>query len=550
LTIALAGVLLVGAAFVPPDAQGSRAAAIDQIFRPWASDATPGCAVAVVHNGTKVVDRAFGSADLERGVPNTTSTLFEAGSTSKQFTAAAVLILAQEGRLSLSDDVRNYVPELPDYGHTITINHLLTHTSGLREWGSLAIFEGWPRGTRANNQLDALASIARQRSLNHLPGTRYSYNNSGYILLRLIVERVSGQGFSDFTRERIFLPLGMSHTQWRDDLRRVVRGRAIAYQRVGGVYEQTMPFEHVVGNGGLLTTTGDLLLWNEALERHTLGAAVTQGLQTRAALSDGEPLRYARGLFLISYRGFEEISHPGQTAAYTAWLGRYPQFNLSIALLCNAADADSVRLAHEVADQFLPGRPERGGSPLSPREAQRRQGLYVDPRNGLPLTIVAEGSRLRTSGGAQLEPLGGGRFRMGEEEVRFGNDALTVDDPYDQPKFYRRIVPAATSADERLSPAGRYVSTELNQAYLIESGGAGLRLRFESRPYLSIPLERAYPDAYFFSAYQLGGYPGAQGLISFVRDADHRVTELRVSSSRVWNLRLRRDEATPAAPQP
>jgi CubicO group peptidase (beta-lactamase class C family) len=202
-------------------------------------------------------------ADLEYDVALRPDSIFEAGSVSKQFTAAAVLSLAQQGKLSIDDPARKYIPELPDYGSPLTIRHLLNHTSGLRDWVSVEAIAGWPRTTRAYTQAHVLDILSRQRALNYPPGAEYSYSNSGYNLAAMIVERVAGKPFSAFTREVIFTPLGMSSTSWRDDFRRIVKGRAIAYSENGGTIRQLMPFEDVHGNGGLLTTVGDLLKWNQ-----------------------------------------------------------------------------------------------------------------------------------------------------------------------------------------------------------------------------------------------------------------------------------------------
>ena len=199
-------------------------ASVDQIFGRWAGQ-TPGCAVGVATAGRSVLEKAYGLADLEHDVPNRPDTIFEAGSVSKQFTAAAVLLLAREGKLSLEDPVRKYVPELPDYGSPLLIRHMLNHMSGLRDWGSIESIAGWPRTTRVYTHAHVLDILSRQKGLNFPPGTRYSYSNSGYNLAAVIVSRVSGKPFAEFSRERLFAPLGLTHTSWRDDFTRVVRGQ-------------------------------------------------------------------------------------------------------------------------------------------------------------------------------------------------------------------------------------------------------------------------------------------------------------------------------------
>ncbi|HYR07540.1 MAG TPA: serine hydrolase domain-containing protein, partial [Longimicrobium sp.] len=192
----------------PAAAQPDLAVRVDSLFAAWNKAESPGCAVGVSHNGRTVLSRAYGSANLEHGIPNTPATVFEAGSVSKQFTAAAIVRLAQQGKLSLDDDVRRHVPEVPDYGTPITLRHLLNHTSGLRDWGSVMQLAGWPRGTRIYTHAHALDVISRQKSLNFTPGAEYSYSNTGYNLLAIIVERVSGVSLNEFSRRELFEPLG------------------------------------------------------------------------------------------------------------------------------------------------------------------------------------------------------------------------------------------------------------------------------------------------------------------------------------------------------
>ncbi|MBZ5606346.1 MAG: beta-lactamase family protein [Acidobacteriia bacterium] len=217
-------------AAAPADA----AAKVDRIFLRYHKTDSPGCAVGASIEGAPVLSAAYGMADLEHDVPLTPASIFEAGSVSKQFTAAAVLLLAQQGKLSLEDPVRKYIPEVPDYGKPLTIRHLLNHTSGLRDWGSVEGIAGWPRTTRVYTHAQVLEIIGRQRELNYDPGAEYSYTNSGFNLLAILVGRVSGKPFVDFERDAIFHPLDMSSTQWRDDFQRIVKNRAIAYQETNG----------------------------------------------------------------------------------------------------------------------------------------------------------------------------------------------------------------------------------------------------------------------------------------------------------------------------
>ena len=502
---------------------------VDSLFAGYSS-ATPGCAVGIERDGQPVLERAYGAADLEHGVPNRVDTVFEAGSVTKQFTAASVLLLVQDSRLSLQDSVRKYIPELPEYAAAITVAELLGHTSGLRDWGGVEDIAGWPRGDRVYTMDDVLHIAALQKALNYKPGSAWSYTNTGYNLLAIIVERVSGKKLPAFSRERIFVPLGMTHTQWRDDFRRIVRDRAIAYSPVAGSYQQTMPFEDAIGNGGLLTTVGDLLIWNRSLTQGTLGAFVTAELQRRSILNDGRAVDYARGLFIERYRGFAEVSHSGATAGYRAWLGRFPDQHLSIALLCNAADARTPTLAHAVADRFLAGAPAPTSVAPDPSLA-KWAGLYADDRAGTPLTLTWHHDRIQSDDGATLETGPGGGFRLGSRSATLlPGDRFQLNQTGDVMTF-KRVESYAPTRAELQSIVGHYRSDEAEASFVVSMDGDHLRFAVEDRPEASGPLKPVYKDA----------FAGPQGLVRLVFGAGGTVTALRLSNDRVWDLRAERD---------
>jgi CubicO group peptidase (beta-lactamase class C family) len=359
-SLLLLAVVAWGQKLTPPADAGRRVA---QVFSKFDSTSVPGCTVGVAVRGETVLTAAYGMADLEHDVTNRPDSIFEAGSVSKQFTATAVLLLAQQGKLALDDPVRKYIPELPEYEAPLTIRHLLNHTSGLRDWGSLEAIAGWPRTTRAYTHAHVLEILSRQRALNYTPGAEYSYTNSGYNLAAMLVGRVSGKTFAEFTHDAIFQPLGMNSTSWRDDFRRVVKNRSIAYMQSGAVFRQLMPFEDVYGNGGLLTTVGDLLKWNRNFVTAKVGGReLVAQQQQQAKLNDGRTIGYAFGLFVQDYRGLKEVSHSGTTAAYNAWLARYPDQDLSVAVLCNSSLANPTPLGHQVADVYL-GEAAKGAGP-------------------------------------------------------------------------------------------------------------------------------------------------------------------------------------------
>ncbi|MBD0319170.1 MAG: beta-lactamase family protein, partial [Gemmatimonadetes bacterium] len=490
---------------VPSAAQAQgEAARVDSIFARFGAPGSPGCAVAVGRDGAPLLARAYGMADLEHDVPNTPETVFEAGSVSKQFTAAAVVLLAQQGKLGLDDEARKYVPELPVYQKPITIRHLLNHTSGLRDWGTVVEVAGWPRGSRAHTHAHVLDVVSRQKSLNFAPGAEYLYSNTGYNLLAIIAERVSGEKFADFTRRTLFQPLGMTRTRWRSDYTEVVKGRAVAYDTAGGAFHMAMPFEDVHGNGGLLTTVGDLLTWNEALTHGRVGAAgFSDELQRRGVLTGGRRIQYAHGLVVSEYRGVPEVSHSGATAGYRAYLARYPAQKLSVALLCNSATASPVALGYQVADVFLAGhtRDPQAAAPvaLTAAELSERAGMYRNRRTGEPLRLSVRDGKLRNGAGAELVPLSATRFRLGR-----GPAQVVFDDAPTRRAALRLLAsdgdtvafePVPEAAAVRPAElAGEYRSDEAEVTYTVASDSGRLVLR--RRPDTTLPLTPAYADAF------------------------------------------------------
>jgi len=310
------------------------------LYRTYQHTNTPGCAVGVDAPGLDTWTAAYGMADLEHAVANMPATVFEVGSVSKQFTAAAVLLLVDRGQVSLDDNIHRYFPEIPTYERPITVRQLLNHTSGLRDWGEVESFAGWPRTTREYTHAHVLEIISRQHVLNYPPGDAWSYTNSGYNLAAMLVERISGMTLQAFCLKEFFEPLGMTSTQWRDDFRRIVPNRAIAYSMHGSEWRQDMPFEDIYGNGGLLTTVGDLLKWNSNLATGKLHPSVFELMQKPGSLSNGHSINYGFGLFLLNFETLAEVSHSGATAGYRAWLGRIPAKGVSVAVLCNAGSAN------------------------------------------------------------------------------------------------------------------------------------------------------------------------------------------------------------------
>lgn len=503
---------------------------VDALFQRWNKPEVPGCALGIERQGAPRLFRTYGSADLEHDVAIGPSTIFEAGSVSKQFTAASILILIEQGKLSFEDDIQKYIPELPNYGNKITIAHLLGHTSGLRDWEGVVEIAGWPRSTRTYKQKDALEVIARQKSLNFKPGTEYSYSNTGYILLAIIVERVSGESLAKFSSDHLFKPLGLTHTQWRDDFRRVVKGRAIAYEADPSGYHQNMPFDDIIGSGGLLTTVGDLLKWNDALDAEALGRFVTTELQRESTLSDGRAIPYARGLSVSSNHGARELWHDGQTAGYLSFLSRYPDQHASIALLCNAGEeVDPSSLGEKVADLLLHSQdvqPSAEQAPqsltLSAEQLMRYAGSYFYRRTAYRINLeVKDGALRRAADGLVLTAIAPGSFKLANSIIRFdGNDGFVREFTDGRRAEYERIKPWHPGTDELSRLVGRYQSDEALATFQLSVLNGHLVIALDDRRWDTINLDPVSVDT----------FSTPHAVFHFIRKPNGGVSSLEVSN--------------------
>ena len=515
---------------------------VDEIFAQWASPQSPGCALSVSQAGSPVFSSAWGMADLEHDIPNTPSTIFEGGSLAKQFTSAAVVLLALDGKLSLDDDVRTYIPEVPDYGSPVTLRRLMTHTSGMRDWGSVASISGWGRGARSHRHAHVLDIVSRQSALNFEPGHEYSYSNTGYNLLAVVVDRVSGMPFAQFSRERIFEPLGMSDTQWRDDYRRLVPRRSTAYSASEDGFLINRPIEYVHGNGGILSTVGDLQIWNAALTDGRLGGeGFVRMMHDRAVLNDGRTISYAGGLQLRDFAGVPSITHTGSTAGYRGFIGRYPDQQLSIAILCNVGNANPGALGGQVARVFLGDAaspdPEPGeGMSLSAGELEGKTGLYREVDTGDPLRLTLEDGALRL-GNQPLVARSASEFQVGASERRlvFGATAdggrPTIDEYtgeyYDN--TYEPVDEFAPTAGQLDAYVGTFHSDDAETTLVVEVEGD--QLVAKRRPDAVFELEPVYRDA--FNA-------GGLGRIRFDLADDGRAEAFGIRQGRVYDMRFQR----------
>ena len=560
LAIALAIVPLARQSDTPDDR-------LDLIFAPWSARRAPGCAVSVMRGGDILFAKGYGDANLEYDVPITPSSVFHVASVSKQFTAVAVALLVADGRVSWDDDIRRYVPELPDFGDTITLRHLAHHTSGIRDQWSLLQMAGWRWEGDVVTQGDVLDLLSRQTGIHFPPGSEYLYSNSGYTLLAVVVERVSGRTLREFTTARLFEPLGMTQTTFRDDHAMLVRNRAYAYEsdRAGG-YRLSIPDFAVVGASSLFTTVQDLARWNRNFRTGEVGGRdVLRQLQELGTLAGGARISYGFGLVHGMHRGRSTIGHGGTDAGYRGEFLRFPDDDLGVAVLCNIRTADPGRLARDAADVFLTSAPgtaagrrarNRSGRPATPaapadpeRAASDREalaalaGYYRRSENDIPLQIVVRGDDLLlVEGGAgrPLRPLADGRppasrrFRIAGTAVEATFEAgdagteptLRLSGPIRG--VYTHAARVVGLPDERLAEyAGSYHSDDLDVRYVFRQENG--RLMLSHRKLGRIRLVPTFEN----------GFYGGGWFFTFVREGT-TVTGFTMSTSRAWRVPFRR----------
>jgi CubicO group peptidase (beta-lactamase class C family) len=335
---------------VRSEALGAR---VDRLFVQWDRDDSPGCALAVVKDGQIVYKKGYGMANLELGVPISPGSVFYIGSVSKQFVAMCIALLADRDVVSLDDDIRKYIPEMPDYGVPVTVRHLIHHTGGIRDYLELESIGGIPFGFYHEEQVIDL--ISRQKELNFIPGEEHTYSNSGYFLLGVIIERAAGQSLREFADENIFEPLGMKNSRFHDDFQELISNRAAGYYDAGKrFYRNFISTFDCVGSGGLFTSVEDLFLWDQNFTHHKVGSRdVMDLMHTRGILNDGEKLEYAFGLSIGEYRGLDIVEHGGSLGGYRAEFLRFPEQRFSVIILSNLSSIVPSRLARQVADLYL-----------------------------------------------------------------------------------------------------------------------------------------------------------------------------------------------------
>jgi CubicO group peptidase (beta-lactamase class C family) len=436
--LALFGLLITGLSTVACKSDGDsgttqRIPEVDKLFSQWDKYDSPGAAIAVLKEGKIIFKNGYGESQLEYNIPITPSTIFHVASVSKQFTAFSIIMLADQGKLSLDDDIRQYIPEAPDFAETITIRHLIHHTSGLRDQWELLAMAGW-RLDDVITKEHILTAFRNQEELNFKPGDEYLYCNTGYTLLAEIVARVTGQPFPEWTQENLFQPLGMTSTHFHDNHRMIVKNRAYSYapSETGGFEKRVLSYANV-GATSLFTTVEDLSRWaNNFFTKKVGGPKVIAQMEEQGILNSGEKIDYASGVGIGKYRDLKTISHSGGDAGFRSHLLLFPDQKLAVAVLSNCGNINTGRLARQTSEVFLRDIMEE--EPAESKTSERKvaaipssvlevyEGKY-ELEDGNTMIITKEGDRLMAEHPAapekiQLFPEARAKFFIKEADVQ------------------------------------------------------------------------------------------------------------------------------------
>jgi len=510
---------------------------IDSLFFRYDKTSSPGCALGIIRNGQMVFQRGYGMADLEWGQAITPITVFDIGSTSKQFTAACIILLQQQGKLSLDDDIRKYIPELPTYGKPITLRHLLNHTSGIRDYAALLSLAGH-QGEEVTSTQQALEIITKQKALNFTTGEKWDYSNSGFFLASVVIERVSGMSLKAFAREQIFGPLGMNNTFFLDNHKTIVPLRATGYAATGSGFEIDMSNWEQVGDGAVQTSIQDLSRWDKNFYEPTVGGTdMIRQLTTTGALSNGIKLDYALGLFATKYMDRTMIHHAGGWAGYRAEFVRLPDEKLSVICLSNLGSVNPTSLARAVVQICLNEKPKSGVPPPAPAsvnvDTSPYASSYRSETNDAVRKLVAEGGKLfllRGAGKIELSYVSENTFVVpGAATFRFtrsGDKVATMDIIQDgfPDQHFLRFDPVSVTENTLKTYVGNYPSEELGTTASITLTEGKLKLTMGSEVH---PLESIMPDIFYSS----------QGIsIELARDKNKKITGFYFSAARTRKI--------------
>ncbi|MCH7643704.1 MAG: serine hydrolase [Myxococcales bacterium] len=529
---------------------------VDALFKHWDRSDSPGCSLGIVREGRLIYEHGYGMANLEHDIPITSETVFRIASTSKQFTAMSLLLLEQDSALSLDDDIRKYLPYMPDYGRPISIRHLVQHSSGIRDYEGITSLQG-VADEDAYIQQEVLELLARQKALNFAPGERFLYSNSGYVLLGEIVARVSGKTLRQFVDERIFRPLGMRVSLIRDDHTEMIENRASGYAPLedGGFRSAESHFD-LVGDGNVFTTVRDLYRWDQNFYHHKIGGEnAAESQHETLVLNDGRNIPYAAGLEIGAYGGLRFVAHSGSWVGFKAQLLRFPEQRFSVICLCNDESANPTALALQIADLYLadqfettPKRPvvvaHRDEDPAAPAaEFAAKEGLYREPVTHAIARVTAGGPGLLVDQGwerSAYAPIGHDIFRSADRDVGFTADLVFAEKKRAAPERFQlvqfaelsldfeRIDPYSPSLDELKGYTGTYYSEELETTHRVYLEDGRLYLKYRRSP--QTPLQPTLKDQFTLNAMR----------VEFERESQGGVSGYGIWYDRAWSVRFAR----------
>ncbi len=527
---------------------------IDSLFSEYDKSNSPGCVLGLIKDGNFIYQRGYGSANLENNIPISSNTVFDIGSMSKQFTSAAIILLQQQGKLSLDDSVRKYIPELPWYGKTMTIRQMLNHTSGLRDYNSLLTLSG-KQEEQVTTKEDALNIIIKQKNLNFNIGEEWDYSNTGFFLASVIVERISGLSMKEFSEKNIFKPLGMKNTFYLDNHTTIVPYRATAYapNEVGG-FQINMSNWEQTGDGAIQTNCNDLSLWDKNYYNPIVGGQdFLKLITTTSTLNNGEKLNYTLGLFKEEFYGLELFHHGGAWAGYRAELLRFPQEHFSVICLSNLASFNPSGLAREVAKIYLTDKLKKENKveitksvkstkPLNKESVQSYSGHYHTTYNDILREVSVEGDKLfyvrNSSNKTELIYIGNDEFIIKDNGfhmkfIRSKNNeisAINVLAGGVKPITLNRYTPAKFLKTNFLNISGNYYSDELNRNCEINLSDSSLIAIIDKQD--SISMSPVTKDSFVDESHSIS--------IEFNRNQNGKVDGFYITVSRVRKIFFKR----------
>jgi CubicO group peptidase (beta-lactamase class C family) len=533
-----------------------RAAQVDKVFEKYDHTDSPGCALGVYKDGQIIYKHGYGMANLNDDVTITPETVFHVASMSKQFTAASILLLQQQGKLSIDDDVHKYIPELQDFGVPVTLRQMMHHTSGLRDQWSLLELAGWRYSQDLITDDDVMSVVSRQKALNFKPGEKYMYSNTGFTLLAIVVKRVSGMSFREFTDKNIFQPLGMTHTHFRDDHEEVIKHDALGYEHDDktGAYRMSLTNFDTAGATSLHTTVEDLALWDENFYHPKIGGPGFIDLMLhRDKLNNGDLQDYASGLSIGHYQGLTTVGHGGADAGYRSSITRFPDQHIGFSVLCNAAEANPGGLINQVADILLakdlkaPAATAKETAkaaiiPLAPDQLTAIPGLYWNRESDdFTHVTVKDGKLLVDLGGNDLHELqqyAPSSFHIAgvpwsdSVELRFVPAHAGNPSSFEQiveggkPEISESVPPFEPTAAQLAEFPGAFVSEEIDPVYRITLQDGKLTLdRLKHKPDTLSP---ATTDV----------FTGDIGTLRFTRDDHHHINGFILDAGRIQNFKF------------